>query len=271
MRADALLLGFYFSYWHDGFYIGPRFMIPLAPFLALWTARFFALVPELLRGFRLRRAVAVAAIASAVIALAVSTPLRARQYHNGMLTMRWDADAEATSSGIRNALVFVRESWGAQRVARMWAAGIMPNDAEHQYRNSDACAMEQALDRIEERGLRGPAALTELRPLFRDSARLVHSPLTTNRFLPGSVYTAKCLERMRDDEQGFTILAPLLLARKRDVIYARDLHARDSLLVHQYSGRSLYLLRPSSNAIGATPQFYLLRRDSLFAAWRHAE
>ena len=42
----ALLLLSYFAYWHDGFYLGPRFMLPLAPWLALWTAR----LPAVLRG-----------------------------------------------------------------------------------------------------------------------------------------------------------------------------------------------------------------------------
>jgi hypothetical protein len=134
--------------------------------------------------------------------------------------------------------------------------------------------MEQALDRIESRGLRGPAALAELTPLLRDSARLIRSPFTTdptNNLLPGSVYTSECLQRLREEAAGFTILAPLLLARKDDVMYARDLHARDSLLVHEYPDRNLYLLRPPSITVGAAPQFYPLRRDSLFAAWRQGE
>ena len=126
--------------------------------------------------------------------------------------------------------------------------------------------------RIEREGLRGPAAVAELKPLIRDSARLVHSPFTvdpTNKLLPGSTYTAKCLARLREDQQGFTLLGPLLLAGWRDdVIYARDLHARDSLLLQQYPDRTLFLLRPATTEEGAAPQFYPLRRDSLLANWR---
>lgn len=135
--------------------------------------------------------------------------------------------------------------------------------------------MEQALDRIERQGLRGAGAVAELEPLLQDSARLIHSPFTvdpTNRLLPGSTYTPECLTRLREDGQGFTLLAPLILAGKRDdVIYARDLHARDSLLIQSYPDRALYLLRPTTTAEGAVPQFFPLRRDSLTAAWRVGE
>jgi hypothetical protein len=33
----------------------------------------------------------------------------------------------------------------------------------------------------------------------------------------------------------------------------------------------VHLLRPSGTAVGAAPQFYPLRRDSLLVAWRTGE
>ncbi len=275
LAAAALLLGAYFAYWHDGFYLGPRFMLPLTPLLALWTARLFPLVRERVSGRVAPRIVGVAALLSGLIAIGVSIPIRAREYRSGMLTMRWDADGAAERAGVRNALVFVRESWGAQSVARMWAAGVSPSDAEHLYRKMDACVMEHALDGIEREGLRGPAALGRLMPLLRDSARLVASPFTTdptNRLLPGSVYSSDCTARLTEDQKGYTLFPPLLLAgRPDDVLYARDLHARDSLLLAEYPDRTPYLLRPPTTAVGAEPVFYPLKRDSLLAAWRSGE
>ena len=274
LLTAALVCAFYFAYWHDGFFLGPRFMIPLTPLLALWTARAFALARERFPSRQVARGLAVAVVA-AVLMAGLSLSIRARQYRSGMLTMRWDADAAARRAGVAHALVLVRESWGAQLVARMWAAGVPSNEAEHQYRKTDACALEQTLDRIEQEGLRGAAAVAELRPLLRDSARLVPSPFTTDptsRLLPGSRYTPECLARIGEDRQGYTIFAPLLLAgRKDDVIYARDLHARDTLLLMQYPERAVHLLRPSGTAVGAAPQFYPLRRDSLLVAWRTGE
>src|SRR6478672_9031352 len=46
LASGALLLAMYFAYWHDGFLFGPRFVFPLLPLLALWTARFPGLVRE---------------------------------------------------------------------------------------------------------------------------------------------------------------------------------------------------------------------------------
>ena len=46
LAGSGLLLLAYFAYWHDGFYLGPRFMLPLAPWLALWTARLPAALAE---------------------------------------------------------------------------------------------------------------------------------------------------------------------------------------------------------------------------------
>jgi len=273
LTAAGFLTGCYFAYWHDGFYLGPRFMLPLAPLLAFWTARLFPLIRESVTHPLIPRALGLAAIAAIGIAIGISIPIRAREYRSGMLTMRWDADGAAERAGVRHALVFVRESWGAVSVARMWAAGVSPSDAEHLYRKSDACAMEHALDAIESRGLRGPAALAELLPLLRDSARLVASPFTTdptNRLLPGSTYSSDCVVRIREDQRGYTLYPPLLLAGrgKTDVVYARDLHARDSLLLAEYPDRSVYLLRPPTTAVGAAPRFYPLNRDSLWTAWR---
>ena len=269
--AAALLVSTYWAYWHDGFYLGPRFMIPLVPLLALWTARAWPAVRERFSGVVVRRAFGFAVVGAAAIALFVSVPLRAQQYRNGMLTPRWNADAAAERAGVRDALVLVRESWVAQMVARMWAVGIPRSDVERQYRNSDACRMETVLSHIEREGLRGSAALQALEPLLQDSARLITSPYTTdptNRLLPGSRYTPVCLARLRDDQAGYTLHLPLILARGGGVIYARDLHGRDSLLLEQYPDRPVYLLRPPTTAVGAAPRFYLLGRDSLLSAWR---
>jgi hypothetical protein len=267
-----LLMGFYFAYWHDGYYLGPRFMFPLAPLLALWTARGFALVVERWPSPRVQRGLGVGAAAALVIGLIVTVPARAERYRKDLAIMRWNADRAAHAAGITQALVFVRESWGAQLIARMWAAGVNPDQAEVQYRKSDACALEQALDRIEARGLRGPGAMEELLPLLADSARLVRSATAGTRLLPGARYTGECVARLREDDEGFTIHLPLLLAgRSQDIVYARDLHGRDSLLLTQYPTRPVYLLRPPGTDPGTDPHFVALERDSLLAAWRRGE
>ncbi len=272
LLASALLLVLgYFAYWHDGFYLGPRFMYPLLPLLAVWTSRCPALILERWPQLVVRRGLAAAAILAVGFAAFRAGPARARQYRSAMIPMRWDADSAAAQAGVRNALVLVRESWGAQLMARLWAAGISFNKAERHYRRTDACSLERGLDTIEVRGLRGAAALAVLEPLLADSARLIRSPLTpdyTLRLLPGARYSAECLLRLRQDQSGYTSMVPLLLAGAAEVIYARDLHARNSLLARAYPDRALYLLKPPDSRYGTPPGFFPLDRDSALDAWR---
>jgi hypothetical protein len=188
-----------------------------------------------------------------------------------MQTMRWDADRAAAASGVQNALVLVRESWGAQLVARMWALGVSRSETEFLYHRVDACALDQAIARLEQRSAHNAAATEAFRSLLPDSTRLVASPFSpdsTERFLPGSRYSERCLARINDDRAGFTLLTPLLLARGGGNIYARDLHERDTLLLQAYPDRPVYLLRPASAEVGQPPRLYPLSRDSLNRVWR---
>jgi len=272
--SAAILIILYFAYWHDGFYLGPRFFFPLLPLLAIWTARLPALVRARFGRTRVYRAVWGTLGMSLALALGVSIPIRARQYANGLLTMRWNADRVAERAGVRNALVLVRESWGSQLVARLWALGISRSDAELLYRNIDSCQLDSALLKLEERRPARADAVASLTPLLRDSASVVASPFspdTTEGFRRGVVYTQRCLSRINEDRSGFTVMAPLLLARRADILYARDLHARDSLLLAAHPGRAVYLLAPRGTAEGTPPEFTRLTRDSLFKAWRGSD
>jgi hypothetical protein len=271
LAGSGLLVGIYFAYWHDGFYLGPRFMYPLLPVLAIWSARFLPTIRARWSAGLPYRTVVYGALTSVAIAGAVLVPLRARQYRNGLLTMRWDADSAAAASGVRDALVLVRESWGAQLVARLWALGVPRPETELLYRHVDACRLEHAIGALEQRGVRDAAALAALRPLLRDSARTIGSPFspdTTERLQPGTRYSPRCLARIAEDRAGFTLFPPLLLAHGGGNVYARDLHERDSLLVRAFPGRPIYLLRPATARVGEPPRFYRVSLDSLERAWR---
>ncbi|MGQ0712516.1 MAG: hypothetical protein ACT4PJ_02160 [Gemmatimonadaceae bacterium] len=273
LTSSALLTGIYFTYWHDGFYLGPRFVFALTPVLALWTARLPAFVRERAGDGTGYRTVVFGYGVAALIAIFALVPMRGRQYSQGLATMRWNADSAARASGVRGALVFVRESWGAQIVARLWGLGVTRPQTELLYRKVDTCLLEEGVSHVERRGLEGEAAFQALRPLLRDSLRVVQtkfSPDGSQRYLPSARYTVRCARRIGEDRGGFTLLAPLQLAREGDNIYARDLHARDTLLVAQHPGRPLYLLRPMNADEGAPPQFLPLSRDSILREWRGA-
>jgi hypothetical protein len=270
LAGSAMLVLLYFAYWHDGFYLGPRFYVCLLPALALWSARAY---PE----WRARwgrgasyRILTSASVVSLVIALGLMAPLRAREYRSGLKTMRWDVDAAARHAGVRNAVVFVRESWGAQLMVRLWARGLSHAEAQALYHFVDAGALERGLDSLERIGGRDSVARLVMLPLLADSARVVRSPFSvdsTERFLPGAPYGPRCMRRVQEDHDGFTVYLPFLVADGENVIYARDLHARDSVLLARYPTRTVYLVRPPSDSEGVLPRFWPVSRDSLIAAW----
>ncbi|HMC55311.1 MAG: hypothetical protein DMD35_07345 [Gemmatimonadetes bacterium] len=274
LAGSAMLVTLYFAYWHDGFYLGPRFYVCLMPALALWSAR---VLPE----WRARwgrgasyRIVTSTALVSVLIALVIMTPLRAGEYRSGLRTMRWDVDGAARRAGVRNAIVFVRESWGAQLMVRLWARGLSHAEAQALYHFVDACALERGLSSLERTGGSDSVARAVMLPLLADSARVVRSPFSvdsTERFLPGAPYGPRCVRRVQEDRAGFTVYLPFLVADGENVVYARDLHARDTVLLARYPSRAVYLVRPASDSEGALPRFWPLSRDSLRATWASTE
>jgi hypothetical protein len=271
--SSALLVGLFFSFWHEGFYLGPRYVYLLLPLFALYTARFFPLFEERFGTGLAYRTAVYGGVSSAVMAAIMLVPLRAHQYGNSQTTMRWDPDAAAAAAHVDHAVVFVRESWGAQLIARLWALGISRSETERLYRSIDACVLDHALDSLESSGAHGTMALARLRPLLADSTRLARSPFSpdsSERYLSGLVYSAGCTAHIDADRDGFTLLMPLLIARGGANIYARDFGPRDSLLLREYPTRPIYLLRPPTTRIGDAPRFYPLSPDSLWRAWRAA-
>jgi 4-amino-4-deoxy-L-arabinose transferase-like glycosyltransferase len=266
--SSGLLVVGYFAYWHDGFFLGPRFFYLLLPMLVLWTARLPAIARDRFPARDLDRAVLLAFAVSALVAALVSLPLRVRQYSNGMLLARHDYMAPAAA--LNGALILVRESWGAQVIARLYGLGVSRIDAEALYRTVDTCVLEGAVSRLETESLRGGAAMERLRPLTRDSLRLVISTLSpdgTERVLPGSTYSPTCERRIVEDRAGYSFFAPLLARDAGSNIYARDLHARDTLLFARYPERPVFLLRAVSSEMGARLMLEPLKLDSARAEW----
>ena len=270
VSAGLLVLG-YFAYWHDGFFLGPRFFYLLLPVLILWTARLPAVARDRFPGLGVDRGVLLAYAVSALVGVLVSLPTRVRQYSGGMLLARHDYMAPGAS--LDGALIFVRESWGAQLIARLYGLGVTRSVAEGLYRTVDACVLEGAVSRLEAESIRGNAAMDRLRPLTADSLRLVLSTLSpdgTERLLPGSSYSPTCQRRILEDRAGYAFFAPLLAGDAGSNIYARDLHARDTLLLARYPERPVYLLRGESSEVGARLLLEPLKLDSARAEWAGA-
>ena len=259
----------YFAYWADGDYLGPRFMLPLAPWLALWTAR----LPVILEGRRIAlpivRGAVVAGVAALLLGLVSDLPVQAKLYRNGMSSMRLDIEGAAAAAGVHDAVVLVRESWGAQIMSRLWGLGVSRMDAEHIYRTNDACRIESAIVAVDRSGGGAAALNAQLAPGQGDSARLVTVPAlpdTTVRFLPGEQLTTRCVRRMIEDRAGFTLYPPFLLVRDGNT-YVHDLHARDSLILAEHPGRPVWLLTKATT-VGSPLRFERVSIDSMHAEWQ---
>jgi hypothetical protein len=270
LAVGGALLALYFAYWHDGFLFGPRFMLALAPLGALWTARLPALVGERAGRGDLYRGVVYAFLVCGVVAAGSSIPARATQYATGTVSLRHDYVAPAREARVTNAVIFVRESWGSQLVARLWALGVPRSETELLYRTVDACALDEAVAHLERGGVRDAAAWRALSPLMADSARVEPSPWSpdrSERYLPGHAYSPTCRTRVMEDRAGFTLLAPLLVEDWGGNVYARDLHVHNEQFVARYPGRPWYLLRPADAESGTPPRLYPIDPDSARRDW----
>ena len=264
MGATGILLGVYFAYWHDGFFLGPRFVYPLVPIVALWTARLPRAVAAWAPGLAHRTAAYAMGLAVAG-AIATGIPARLGAHAAVEPAMRFDIDQAAADHGIHDAIVFVRESWGAQLLARMWALGIPKPEAERYYHNIDSCALDAALEAAETRAA-GPVDRAIFAGLTGDSARLVRSPFSpdsSERVLDGAHYSPRCAARINEDRAGFTLLAPTLLSRRADLLVVRDLQGRNRRILASRPSASVYLLTRRPGV--AEAEFLPLNRDSVAA------
>jgi hypothetical protein len=209
----------------------------------------------------------------------VDIPLRAHEYRTNSAPERWATPDVAARAGVHDALVFVREGWEEQLVARLWALGVSRSHVETLYRTVDVCRLDSATTALEATVPRGAARdavmadpYAQLQPLLADSAQVKPQAVGPGAKLHvqiGYGYSPHCQRRAAETVAGILPLAPMLAIRgpsDRNV-YARDLHARDTLLLAAYPNRPIYLLRPTTPAPGAPPAFYPVTRDSLEAAW----
>jgi hypothetical protein len=155
-------------------------------------------------------------------------------------------------------------------MARMWGLGVPRSAAEQFYGNIDACLLERTLTRLERAGAKEAAATDTLGLLLSDSARVVDSDKSrdvTEQMLPGLEYGDVCQKRIAEDWAGYAFLAPILARDPGSNVYARELHARDTVLFKLYPSRPVYVLRPTSPEMGAPLAVFPFSMDSARADW----
>ena len=267
-RWDALLLGLltsflagYAAYWHDGFFDGPRFLMPVAPVLVLYAARAPEAAAHLAHATRRRVATLVVpacVLCAWLVPLAFSSvPGRLAGQRAQRTKLKTDVVAQADAAGLQQALVFVREPWRGRLLARVRALGEPDFDAERLIDAVDACALQLALDDADaapEAPRAERLAIVVARARRAGPAVLERNPIAEARlaFAPAGPEAAICGRERAADGEGTMPYAIFLREQAvgRDgrlggtVVWARDLGARDTLLRAEFGDRRWYRYLP---------------------------
>lgn len=282
LAGGTLVLLGYLAFWGEGHDLGPRYLIPLAPLVALWSARFGRVVAATTGSDGHRRWGNAFVFLLLTSGWLVGTPPRWFVYGQTGLAARVDAGA-LTSPRARDALVFVPSPWSTQVLARLRATGISRQEAEWIQHRVGLCKLDVALSRLEERGVsgRGEEVMALLRPLAADSAGMVVDRLTGSPGDPFNGLTTAdtaavslCgLRQYLEQAQG----AHTLLSFQAMVgptwtgdgpIVAHDLHEENARLLAAHPERPAYWLKPV-RLRGRVTEFALepLRADSVERVW----
>jgi hypothetical protein len=274
-RWDTLLLALfgsflagYAAYWHDGFFDGPRFLFPVAPVLLLYVAR----LPEAASGWMHearrrvgRLALPACLLCSWLVPLSFSSvPGRVASQHDQRTKLKTDV-AEQVSAVARQApagvVVFVREPWRGRLLARLRALGVRQFDAEQVVNASDACALQLALDAADAVPQRDSAALRgSVLASARAAGRATLMPGVNAESqvarAGGGPDSPRCRWEFYADTSG-TMPYGVFLREQHvgadgrldgDVVWARDLGARDTVLRSELGSRQWYLYKPGRSA-----------------------
>jgi 4-amino-4-deoxy-L-arabinose transferase-like glycosyltransferase len=285
LSGGALVMLGYLAFWGEGHDLGPRYLIPLAPVVAIWTVRFGRLVAER-TGRDLHRRWAHALVALLLVSgWALGTPNRWTVYRHSDPLRRLDTSV-LTLPSAKNALVFVPAAWSIQVQARLRATGITRQEAQWLYYRVGLCKLDLALSRLQADGVTDPAeVMAALRPLAADSAKMV---LDTYSGSPGDPYTgfteadtaavSLCgVRQYLEERQGGYMILTVQAQRGptwtgEGPIVAQDLHEENRRLLAAHPDRPAYYLRPVRMR-GTVREMTLepLKPDSVERVWGELE
>lgn len=257
LAGSGLVLLGYLAFWGEGHYLGPRYLLPLAPLVAIWTVRLGGLLVERTgRGWMKRGAYIVVVVLLAGGWLSGAKPRRF-VYSRSYPLRRLDLGVLETPRA-QQALVFLPSSWSSKVQARLRATGIPRRDARWFHDRIGFCRMEVALAQLEAWGISDPDRVAEeLLPLTADSIAMVRDTLSG---IPGDPFTGMgegeeaaltlCQNRQTLElAAGGYLMLPVYAAMGptwsgNGPIVARDLHEENRRLLAAYPDREAYVLRP---------------------------
>lgn len=267
-RWDTLLLALfgsflvgYGAYWHNGFFDGPRFLLPVAPVLVLYLARVPEAAARIAHDARRRTArliVPACVLCAWLVPLPFSSvPGRLMAQREQRTKLKTDVAAQASAAGLTKALVLVREPWRGRLLARLRGLGVAQFDAEQVVNSTDACALQTALDDADR--ARWPDARTRRDAVVRRArsagATLMRSDVAAESRIaraPAGPDTPQC--RAEEAADGFGTMPYAMFLREQKVardgrltgavVWARDLGSRNALLREEFGDRRWYLYKP---------------------------
>jgi hypothetical protein len=268
----AQLLAYAF-YWHDGQFVGPRFLFSAVPALLILCARAPFFVAERLKPGSVWWRITLVTI-PVCIGLSWLRPMKpfgaqamAIEYREIRARLKIDAPTEISNGTIQNALVFVQEGTSARLKHRMWGIGLSRPDAARLLAVADACSLLEAV-RAEERRPRSDTAgrvnrvQRSIKP-FVASANNPTFPDVSLRVTSTTSITPACREEIEHDFRVKNTIAygPMLLLNRFDeagrlsgpVIYAMDLRDRNEVLRGRFRNRRWYRYEIPRNRADSTP------------------
>lgn len=281
LAGSALILLAYLSFWGVGAHLGPRYLLPLAPVIAIWTARFGGVLVERFGRRNLLRWAHGFVVLLVVSGWLFGTPLRRFVYSQSYPLRRVDIGALSVPQA-QNALVFVPSPWSNQVQSRMRDLGLPRREARWFHDRIGLCRLDLALSEFDRHNITDPRDVARhLLPLTADSTLMVVDPFSGE---PGDPYagldpgdeeaiTFCRLRQSVEAEKGgylmlpfFALLGPTWTGE--GPILARDLHEENPRLLSAFPDRDAYYLRPV-RGLGTVRRFTLtpLRPDSTQAFW----
>ncbi|MGH7671605.1 MAG: hypothetical protein ACREMC_01805, partial [Gemmatimonadales bacterium] len=247
----------YVSYWHSGFYPGPRFYYAAAPFLVIGTARAWRWGWRLARRARYPWWRGDVALVTATVAVLTwgwlgVLPVRFAVYQTGLRTLKLHPERELAARGVRQALVIVPERWGSRVIVSLWELGVPPGLAERAYRWLDSCDLYLFITAARQARLSPEDASLRLTALVRASPapapQLGGAPDPTLRLRSDRPLDPACGRELQRDAAGFTLFGYLAwrnpIGLNSGIVFARDLYERNEELFARYPGWAMWRYAP---------------------------
>jgi hypothetical protein len=273
-RWDILLLALFWAqvsayalYWHNGRFLGPRFLFTALPAIVVLAAR----APFAATNATARRFALVAVLGCLVTAWALPQPAfgvwgAGRDVRSSRRSVKADLTEATRYIGINHAVVFVREPMSYRLLHRLWGLGVSRSEASELLARSDACSLLSAIRAAEAdtipRSMKAEFIRRNAQPYApgRTAVR-VADPLV--RISSMASVTDACREEVEGDvKHGVALYGPALLLNSidangrisGDVIWVSDLGERNELLRPRFGDREWYrvsTVRPDDKSFRA--------------------